>query len=184
MIFLVVAVLIILLMYKFLLIRSYFFTFSLIAGVCFIIVFFTAVHYVGYTQKMGLLLGVAAVFIGFAMITLMLSWRDIEKSDRLIFAKDFFLYGFSMFLIIACIFSIILLPVAAFLRPFSDGCKENVEAIIRRERVEEKRRQKEEEEEYVRRKVWKEEGRTDVQFNSDSTRWKYSDEEWNDSRRV
>lgn len=41
-----------------------------------------------------------------------------------------------------------------------------------------------EEQEDIRRKAWEEEGRTDVQFNRDSSKWKYSDEPWDEGRNV
>lgn len=47
-------------------------------------------------------------------------------------------------------------------------------------RKEEKERQREEREEMendLRKKVWKEQNRTDIVFNSDSSRWRYSDED-------
>lgn len=60
--------------------------------------------------------------------------------------------------------------------------KEYAEQLEREEqerRVEEERQMEErqEMEEDLRKKVWKEQGRTDVVFNSDSSRWRYSDED-------
>lgn len=54
----------------------------------------------------------------------------------------------------------------------------------KQERMEMEESQRKENEGYIRKKVWKETGRTDVQFDEDSARWKYSDEDWRDSRRV
>lgn len=45
-------------------------------------------------------------------------------------------------------------------------------------------RRKAEEQEWVRKKAWKEDARTDVEFNRDGDRWKYSDETWDESRHV
>lgn len=59
-----------------------------------------------------------------------------------------------------------------------------------RKRQEEEERQREEEERIaekkrdIRREAWKKDGRTDVEFNRDFTRHKYSDESWDDSRPV
>lgn len=53
-----------------------------------------------------------------------------------------------------------------------------------KKRMEMEEGQRKETEEYIRKNVWKETGRTDVQFDEDSARWKYSDEDWHDSRKV
>lgn len=56
---------------------------------------------------------------------------------------------------------------------------EQLERERQEQQAEEERKieERQEMEEDLRKKVWKEQGRTDVVFNSDSSRWRYSDED-------
>lgn len=37
---------------------------------------------------------------------------------------------------------------------------------------------------YVRKQAWQKDGRTDVEFSKDGSRWKYQDESWDSSRHI
>ena len=41
-----------------------------------------------------------------------------------------------------------------------------------------------EDQEWIRKQAWKKDGRTDVEFSRDGTRWKYQDESWDNSRHI
>lgn len=41
-----------------------------------------------------------------------------------------------------------------------------------------------EDQDWVRKQAWQKDGRTDVEFSRDGTRWKYQDESWDNSKSV
>lgn len=72
------------------------------------------------------------------------------------------------------------------------GERADAETAARWEREREEKKAREEEEaariaemqDEVRQKAWREDNRTDVDFNRDTSKWKYRDEDWSEARNV
>lgn len=63
--------------------------------------------------------------------------------------------------------------------------KKIAETAERKAQLQEQQQQKlQEEQDWIRKQAWQQDGRKDVEFSKDGTRWKYQDESWDNSRHI